>query len=91
MVLKFWGDGSAAAMEQVEKIAVRSTENFNWSFIWVYKWWGVWPVFITTYVPFFLAANYVPDWPAKKRNIFLIGIWSLVAILLITLIPLGII
>ena len=63
----------------------------NWSFIWVYKWWGVWPVFITTYVPFFLAANYVPDWPAKKRNTFLIGIWGLVAILLITLIPLGII
>lgn len=63
----------------------------NWSFIWVYKWWGVWPVFITTYVPFFLAANYVPDWPTKKRNAFLIGIWGLVAILLATLIPLGII
>ena len=35
MVLKFWGDGSAAAMEQVEKIAVRSTENYNWTFIFI--------------------------------------------------------
>ena len=63
----------------------------NWSFIWVYKWWGVWPVFITTYIPFFIAANYVPDMPAKKRTIFLAGIWGLVAVLLCVLSPLGII
>ena len=63
----------------------------NWSFIWVYKWWGVLPVFITTYIPFFLASNYVPDWEPKKRNRFLIGIWGLDALLLIVLIPLGII
>ena len=63
----------------------------NHSFIWVYKWWGVLPVFITTYVPFFLASNYVPDLPPKKRNAFLFGIWGLVALLLIILIPLGII
>jgi len=63
----------------------------NWSFIWVYKWWGVLPVFITTYISFFLASNYVPDWQPKKRNAFLIGIWSLVALLLIVLIPAGVI
>ncbi|MBR0461266.1 MAG: hypothetical protein IJJ00_00955 [Erysipelotrichaceae bacterium] len=63
----------------------------NHSFIWVYKWWGVLPVFITTYIPFFLASNYVPDMEPKKRNAFLIGEWTLVAVLLITLIPLGII
>lgn len=63
----------------------------NHSFIWVYKWWGVIPVFITTYVPFFLASNYVPGMEPKKRNRFLIIEWSLVAILLVTLIPLGII
>ena len=63
----------------------------NWSFIWVYKWWGVLPVFITTYIPFFLASNYVPDWEPKKRNRFLIGVWGLDALLLIVLIPLGII
>ena len=63
----------------------------NHSFIWVYKWWGVLPVFITTYIPFFLASNYVPDLPPGKRNAFLFGIWGLVALLLIILIPLGII
>lgn len=63
----------------------------NDSFIWVYKWWGVIPVFITTYIPFFLASNYVPDMQPKKRTIFLSVLWGLVALLLIILIPLGII
>ena len=63
----------------------------NHSFIWVYEWWGVLPVFVTTYIPFFLAANYVPDWEPKKRTRFLVGIWGLVAILLVVLIPLGVI
>lgn len=63
----------------------------NHSFIWVYKWWGVLPVFVTTYIPFFLAANYVPDMEPKKRARFLVVLWSLVALLLIVLIPLGII
>ncbi|MBQ7582059.1 MAG: hypothetical protein IJU25_04495 [Lachnospiraceae bacterium] len=63
----------------------------NHSFIWVYKWWGVIPVFITTYIPFFLASNYVPDMEPVKRKRFLITIWSAVAILLIVLIPLGVI
>ena len=63
----------------------------NHSFIWVYKWWGVIPVFFTTYIPFFLAANYVPDMKPKVRKIFLIAEWGLVALLLVILIPLGII
>ena len=63
----------------------------NHSFIWVYKWWGVLPVFITTYIPFFLASNYVPDMAPKKRNLFLGIVWGLVVVLLVTLIPLGII
>ena len=63
----------------------------NGSFLWVYKWWGVIPVFFTTYIPFFLASNYVPDMKPKTRNIFLIAEWGLVAILLAVLIPLGII
>jgi hypothetical protein len=29
----------------------------NGSFLWVYRWWGVLPVFVTTYIPFFLASN----------------------------------
>lgn len=63
----------------------------NGSFIWYYKWWGVLPVFITTYVPFFLAANYVPKMKPKAKKIFLISIVSVNILLLAILIPLGII
>ena len=63
----------------------------NHSFIWVYRWWGVIPVFITTYIPFFIASNYVPDLEPRKRTRFLSVLWGLVALLLIILIPLGII
>lgn len=61
------------------------------AFIWTYSWWGAIPVFITTYIPFFLAAFLVPDKPVKTQKIFLSITWGLVAILLILLIPLGII
>ena len=63
----------------------------NHSFIWVYKWWGVIPVFITTYIPFFIASNYVPDMEPRKRAGFLAGLWGLVGLLLIILIPAGVI
>ena len=63
----------------------------NGSFLWVYRWWGVIPVFVTTYIPFFLAANYVPDMKPANRKRFLIGIWGLDALLLLILIPAGII
>ncbi len=63
----------------------------NGSFLWVYPWWGVLPVFVTTYIPFFLAANYVPDMEPKKRRSFLIGVWGAVALLLVILIPAGVI
>ena len=63
----------------------------NHSFIWVYQWWGVIPVFITTYIPFFLASNYVPDMEPAKRRRFLLCLWGLVAVLLLLLIPAGVI
>ena len=63
----------------------------NGSFLWVYKWWGVIPVFITTYVPFFLASNYINDFKPKTRNIILASLWGTVALLLIILIPCGVI
>ena len=31
----FWGDGSQASMGLVNSIRVRSTENFNWTFIFI--------------------------------------------------------
>lgn len=63
----------------------------NGSFIWVYPWWGVLPVFITTYIPFFIASNYINMAKPKLRTILLASGWGLVAILLVVLIPLGII
>ena len=63
----------------------------NHSFIWVYRWWGVIPVFITTYIPFFIASNYLPDLEPKKRTRFLCCLWALVALLLVILIPMGVI
>ena len=61
------------------------------TFIWQYQWWGVIPVFITTYIPFFLAAVYVPALKHKTSIIVLASIWGLVAILLMVLIPCGVI
>ena len=34
-MLVFWGDGSQEAMDLVKAIRVRSTENFNWTFIFI--------------------------------------------------------
>jgi hypothetical protein len=61
------------------------------AFIWVYPWWGAIPVFLSTYIPFFLAAFIVPDRSVKFQKTFLLSTWGLVMLLLITLIPLGII
>ena len=63
----------------------------NGSFIWVYKWWGVLPVFITTYIPFFIASNYINMCKPKLRKILLLSGWGLVALLLVILIPCGVI
>jgi len=61
------------------------------TFIWVYPWWGAIPVFITTYIPFFLAAFLMHDAKPKTQKLFLAVTWGLVALLLVTLIPLGVI
>lgn len=61
------------------------------AFIWVYSWWGAIPVFITTYIPFFLAAFLLHDAKPKTQMIFLGITWGLVIVLLAVLIPFGII
>ena len=38
------------------------------AFIWTYPWWGTIPVFLTTYIPFFMAAFLVPDAPIKFKS-----------------------
>ncbi len=76
-----------AAFFSIFEIFLASTP----AFIWVYKWWGALPVFITTYIPFFLASNLIYDKPRKTQIKFLATVWGLVAVLLAVLIPLGII
>jgi hypothetical protein len=42
------------------------------AFAWVYPWWGALPVFITVYIPFFLAAFYCYDWKPKTQKTFIL-------------------
>ena len=61
------------------------------AFIWVYKWWGFLPVFITTYIPFFLASYLIYDAPRKTQIRFCATMFGIDALLLLILIPMGII
>lgn len=47
------------------------------AFHWVYGWWGALPVFVTTYIPFFLASNFAYDWPAAKAKRLVGGLFAL--------------
>ena len=61
------------------------------AFIWVYPWWGFLPVFITTYIPFFLASYLIYDAKRETQKKFCGVLWAVDALLMIVLIPLGII
>jgi len=53
------------------------------TFVWVYPWWGAIPVFITVYIPFFLAAFYAYDWNREKQIRFIGGMITLDVIMMI--------
>jgi len=76
-----------AALFSVIEIFLASTP----AFIWVYSWWGAIPVFITTYIPFFLAAFLVPDAKPKTQKLFIGGLAALNILLMCIFVPLGII
>jgi len=78
--------GSALFFSLVE-IFLASTP----AFIWVYKWWGAIPVFITTYIPFFLASYLIYDKEPKTQKKWIISLVSVNIVLLAVLVPLGII
>lgn len=52
------------------------------AFHWVYPWWGSIPVFITVYIPFFLAANLSYDWQPVRQKRFIGGLFILNAAML---------
>lgn len=41
------------------------------TFVWVWPWWGAFPVFVTVYIPFFLAAFYAYDWKPATQKAFI--------------------
>jgi len=61
------------------------------AFIWVYPWWGALPVFLTTYIPFFLASYLIYDKEPATQKKWIISLASINIVLLAVLIPLGII
>ena len=61
------------------------------AFIWVYPWWGFLPVFITTYIPFFLASYLIYDAKRTTQKRFCGVLWTVDALLMLILIPTGII
>ena len=78
--------GSALGFSLFE-IFLSSTPAFSW----VYKWWGFLPVFVTTYIPFFLASYLIYDAKRETQKKFCGVLWAVDALLMIVLIPLGII
>jgi hypothetical protein len=64
--------GNAAFASILEIFLVKTP-----TFVWVWPWWGAFPVFITVYIPFFLAAFYAYDWPPKKQIAFIGGLFAL--------------
>ncbi|MBQ8831311.1 MAG: hypothetical protein IJ017_06905 [Oscillospiraceae bacterium] len=61
------------------------------AFIWVYPWWGAIPVFITTYIPFFVGAYKIYDLEPKKQIKVVGTLMAINILLLVVLIPLGVI
>lgn len=38
------------------------------AFVWVWPWWGSFPVFVFVYVPFFVVSMYCYDWQPKTQK-----------------------
>ena len=47
------------------------------AFVWVYGWWGAFPVFVTVYIPFFAAACYVHDWQPRAQKLFIGSLFTI--------------
>lgn len=52
------------------------------AFAWVYPWWGAIPVFLTVYIPFFLAAFSAYDWKPKTQTAFIASFFGADAVML---------
>ena len=68
-----------AAFFSVFEIFLATTPAFHW----VYPWWGSITVFITIYIPFFLAANFAYDWKPKTQIAWIGSLFVVNAVMLI--------
>jgi hypothetical protein len=53
------------------------------AFVWVYPWWGAFPVFVTVYIPFFVVSMYSYDWQPKVQKIVICSLFCLNALMLV--------
>ena len=53
------------------------------TFVWVYPWWGALPVFLTVYIPFFLAAFLCHDWEPRTQARFIGSVFAVDAVMLV--------
>jgi hypothetical protein len=62
----FFAVANAALFSVIEILLAKTP-----AFVWVYKWWGAIPVFITVYIPFFVISFLCYDWKPKVQKIFI--------------------
>lgn len=53
------------------------------AFVWVYPWWGAFPVFITVYIPFWVVSLYSFDWSPRTQKIVIGTLFGVNAAMLI--------
>lgn len=68
-----------AAFFSIFEIFLARTPAFHW----VYEWWGAFPVFVTVYIPFFLAANFAYDWERRRQKLFIGTLFGINAAMLV--------
>ena len=74
----FFTIGNAALASILEIFLVKTP-----TFVWVYRWWGAIPVFVTVYIPFFAAACYGHDWQPRTQKLFIGSLFAMNAAALI--------
>jgi hypothetical protein len=53
------------------------------AFVWVYSWWGAFPVFVTVYIPFFVVSMYCYDWAPRIQRAVIGTLFAVNALMLI--------
>jgi hypothetical protein len=47
------------------------------AFVWIYPWWGAFPVFVTVYIPFFAVSMYSYDWTPRRQRLVIGGMFAI--------------